>query len=232
MIHNGKRGHGKIIFVTGTDTGVGKTLLATLLLYHLREQGCHALGMKPFACASRADTRLLQEAQDCELTVEEISPFYFPRPVAPLIAAEKLKRKISKDEVLTRIRRLKNRVEYLIIEGCGGLLVPLGKNYTVADLIAALNCSAVVVGRNKLGTINHTLLTANALNEIGKRDFKVVLMNQRRSDVSSETNRQTLEKLLRRPVIEFPFLRGNTGVSVTLRNSHEKVKKILARILE
>ena len=79
----------KIIFITGTDTGVGKTLLTALLLHHLRQTGVHALAMKPFCSGGRADVRLLQSLQRGELSDAEMNPFYFAEPIAPFVAAKK-----------------------------------------------------------------------------------------------------------------------------------------------
>ena len=152
----------RIIFVTGTDTGVGKTLLTGLLLYHLRQRGCHALAMKPFCSGSRADTEFLRAVQDGELTSDEVTPFFFAEPLAPLVAARKHRRTIRLKEVVRRIRRLSDRCECLLIEGIGGLLVPLGEGFTVRDLVARLGCEVIIVSRNRLGTINHTILTGAA----------------------------------------------------------------------
>src|ERR1017187_6787143 len=84
----------------GTDTGVGKTLLTGLLLHHLRQSGCHALAMKPFCAGSRSDTEFLLAAQDGELTPDEITPFFFAEPLAPLVAARRHHRNIRLPEVL------------------------------------------------------------------------------------------------------------------------------------
>src|SRR6185312_6066960 len=83
---------GKIVFITGTDTGVGKTIFTGLLVRHLREHGVHALAMKPFCSGGRGDVKLLRAMQDAELTENEINPFYFPKPVAPLVDARRSKR--------------------------------------------------------------------------------------------------------------------------------------------
>src|SRR5271165_6767216 len=146
-----------IIFITGTDTGVGKTLLAGLLLHHLRQSGARALAMKPFCSGGLADVRLLQSLQPGELSDRVMNPFYFKQPVAPLVAAA-TRPAIRPGEVLKKIRLVATRCDCLIIEGSGGLLVPLGSGFTVADLIAGLDGRVVVVARNRLGTINHTLL--------------------------------------------------------------------------
>src|SRR6266700_3692182 len=101
----------RIIFITGTDTGVGKTVLTGLLLCHLRQNGCHALAMKPFCCGSRADVGLLHRLQDGELAPDEINPFYFPEPLAPFVAGRKQRRSIRLQTVLDGIRRLAGRGE-------------------------------------------------------------------------------------------------------------------------
>src|SRR5579859_1790852 len=132
----------KIIFITGTDTGVGKTVLTALLLYHLRlERRGHskALAIKPFCSGSRADVNLLQSFQPGELSDDEANPFYFREAVAPLVALRKSRRKIALKEVLRRIETVKNKCDCLLIEGSGGLLVPLAETFSVADLIVQLS---------------------------------------------------------------------------------------------
>ncbi|MCX6928449.1 MAG: dethiobiotin synthase [Verrucomicrobia bacterium] len=125
----------RIIFITGTDTGVGKTLLTGLLLHYLRHSGCHALAMKPFCSGSRADAEFLHAVQENELTLDEINPFFFSEPLAPLVAARKHQRSICLSSVLRRIRSLASRCQCLLVEGIGGVMVPLGEGFCVADLI-------------------------------------------------------------------------------------------------
>ena len=92
--------------------------------------------------------------------------------------------------------RYKSKSDVLVIEGSGGLMVPLGERYTVADLIRALDCEVVIVSRNKLGTINHTLLTVDALRRLRPRKLGVVLMEQGTEDASTSTNFGILKELL------------------------------------
>ena len=94
----------RTIFITGTDTGVGKTLLTALLLTHLRDGGCKARALKPFSSGGREDAELLFKLQDGELTLDEINPFHFSEPLAPLVAARIHRRSISLREVLAHIR--------------------------------------------------------------------------------------------------------------------------------
>ena len=219
----------KIIFITGTDTGVGKTLLTGLLLHHLRESGIRALAMKPFCSGGRADIRLLQSLQRGELSDSEMNPYYFAQPVAPLVAAKK-GRALRLPEVIQKIKNVAARCDCLLIEGSGGLLVPLAQHFTVADLIAALDCWVIIAARNRLGTINHTLLTCQALRarRISNRRQKVVLMSPGTVDLSSRTNQKVLTNLLRpTPVFAIPFLGQKASNASTIRNNHPKIKRTL-----
>jgi dethiobiotin synthetase len=236
---------GKIIFITGTDTGVGKTVFTALLLHHLRTSGVHALAMKPFCSGGRADVRLLRAMQDRELSEDEINPFYFPEPVAPLVSARRHNTLISLAEVLRSIKRISHRCECLLIEGSGGLFVPLGENsrgqeYLVSNLIDSLRCETIVVSRNRLGTINHTLLTINGLQNILKKSgakrvtsakkIQIALVQEAKSDPSCATNLRILSELCAPiPVLPLRFLGENASKSEVLKKKYKKVKKTLAR---
>ena len=274
----------RLIFITGTDTGVGKTLLTGLLLHHLRQSGCHALALKPFCSGSTADVEILHALQDGELSCDEINPFYFAEPVAPLVAARIHRRKIPLDVVLDHIRSVAVRLapnskaqppssralrrsgglkfnllrqehyggravqgsgrpstlalqpSTLLIEGSGGLLVPLGEGFTVSDLIKKLVCEVIVVARNRLGTLNHTLLTVESLQSAGIQRVNVVIMqpqrSQRSTDPSRDSNPEILAELIDPvPVISLPFLGVDALGLEALKRNAKKCKKTLARIL-
>jgi dethiobiotin synthetase len=233
MKSRARRRQGRIIFVTGTDTGVGKTILTGLLVHHLRAEGVDALAMKPFCSGSRADVRLLRAMQDAALTEEEINPFYFPEPIAPLVSARQRKHLISLGEVVQRIKTITARCECLLIEGSGGLLVPLGEKFLVSDLIQRLHCDVIVVARNQLGTINHTLLTVNALKRFCVKNIAVALMSTSKKDASVKTNGEVLSGLMKGiGVHSIIFLGKNPSKSGVLKKSHRKVKKTLAGFCE
>jgi dethiobiotin synthetase len=251
----------KIVFITGTDTGVGKTLLTALLLCHLRARGARALALKPFCSGGRADAELLHQLQDGELTLEEINPFYFPEPVAPLISARKHHRTIPLEQVVQHIHSITSRLSslsvvspsrfpiqnskfkiqnYLLIEGSGGLLVPLGKGYTVRDLISRLDCRVLVVSRNRLGTINHTLLTIQSLVDpiphsalrIPHSALRLVLMDSASQDISSRSNPAILAELLAPiPLVRVPFLGPRCFSISALEKNAKNFQKTLARLL-
>lgn len=223
----------RTIFVTGTDTGVGKTVFAASLVYVLRSQKVNAVGIKPFCSGSRDDIVALQSVQPGALTAEEVNPFYFHAPVAPLAVIRQTRRNIPLKNALAKIRRVRERCDVLVIEGSGGLMVPLGEGYTVADLIRALKCEVVIVSQNRLGTINHTLLTVDAVKRLEPKKLNVVLMPRATRDASTPTNFGILHDLLRpTPILPYPFL-GRKRTRVRLFRQNAKIlKKVLATYLE
>jgi dethiobiotin synthetase len=222
---------GQIIFITGTDTGVGKTLLAALLLAHLRSQDCHVLAMKPFCSGGLDDVEILYRIQKAEISMERISPFHFEEPVAPLVAARRSGRSVTLSEAIRQIVKLARECELLLVEGAGGLFVPLGEAYTMADLIKALHCPVLLVVRNRLGAINHTLLTLNALRALSVSKTKIVLMEAKRTSLASATNLELLKELsVPDPVFRIPFLGQNASRVQSIIRAAKKLKKTLAQI--
>lgn len=221
----------RIIFITGTDTGVGKTVLTALLLLHLRSSGVKALAMKPFCSGGLKDVRIIQAIQKNALSPAQVNPFYFPEPLAPLAAARKQGRILRIEEAILAIREAASHCDLLLVEGAGGVLVPVGDTFTVADVIASLDCEVVVVARNQLGTINHTNLTIEALQFRKVRRLKVVLMNNNRRDSSFDSNasmlRQTIGNI---GVFELPHLGKQPLLRRRLKDCVKKTKKTLAQI--
>lgn len=224
----------KIFFVTGTDTGVGKTVVTASLLYALRKRGTRALAMKPFCSGRRTDVRLLQSVQQREITDQEANPFYFPLPLAPLLAARKMKRNISPAEVLERIAHVARKCDFLLVEGAGGLLAPLGDNFSAVDLIRNLQCDVCVVGANKLGVLNLTLLTIAALQPVPAAKIKVVLSQTKRSqELSSKSNVPLLAELLAPlPVSSLPHLGPRASSYSAVRRNHPRIKSLAAALLD
>jgi dethiobiotin synthetase len=232
----------RAIFITGTDTGVGKTVLTALLLCHLRARGCNTLALKPLCSGDRTDARLLTALQD-PLTIDEINPHHFSDPIAPLAAARQQRQVVSLGEVVRNVQRDSRRCDYLLIEGAGGLMAPLGEGFDALELIRQLRCEVIVVARNKLGVINHTLLTLRALGACGARadraaerrrigGCKVVLMERRIKDLPSRSNPGLLAELIA-PVslIHLPFLGPNCRAAGAVQKNAKKLKKSLAQIL-
>jgi dethiobiotin synthetase len=212
---------------------VGKTVLTGLLLCHLRQAGRTALALKPFCSGGTGDVDVLDALQDHELPRRRVNPFYFTEPVAPLVAARRQRRRIALREVLDCVYSAAGQCECLLVEGAGGLLAPLGEGYTAAEVISRLNCETIVVARNKLGAINHTLLTARALRSASAGALKFVVMQPRRQDLATRTNMAVLAEWLGTGgVFSLPFLGPRCrGVGV-LRKNAVKFEKVLQQVLK
>jgi dethiobiotin synthetase len=183
-------------FITGTDTGVGKTVLTALLVRHLRERGVNAVALKPVCSGDRADARALHAASAGALTLDEINPWHFRAPVAPLLAARCDRKRVAPAGVLAHVRAMQKRFDMVLIEGAGGLLSPLGENFDSRDLIAALRATPMVVCPNRLGAVNQILLTLAALPRSASCRARVVLMSPSKPDASASTNVSLLAEFL------------------------------------
>jgi dethiobiotin synthetase len=162
-------------FVTGTDTEVGKTYVASLWIAGLRERGIDAVGMKPVACGSREDAEALRAASGQGIGLDEVNPVCFELPAAPMVAANAEGREADIGAILRAWEHLRSRHGTVIVEGVGGWLVPIRRDFFVADLAERMALPVVVVARNVLGTINHTLLTVESIRSRGMVCAGVVL---------------------------------------------------------
>jgi dethiobiotin synthetase len=222
----------RIIFITGTDTGVGKTVFTSLLLIHLRNAGVKALAMKPFCSGGTQDLEVYRGIQGEELPPKLLNPYYFPEPLAPLIAARKAHRRIYLSAVIRTIRAAQEGCECLLVEGAGGVLVPIAKGLMLADLIAALKCEVLLVARDKIGTLNHTFLSIEALRHRGARNIKVILVGQARPDMSSRDNGRCIAKTIENiDVFSIGYSKRVAKNSLTKAGCAKKLKKTLARIM-
>lgn len=221
----------RLLFITGTDTGVGKSVLTGLLLAAARDRGRRTLALKPFCSGGRADARLLRSLQANELSLDEVNPLFFAEPVSPLAAARRHRRRIALPEVVRHIRHIADRCDELLIEGAGGLLVPVGARWSVLDLICELGCETLVVARNRLGTINHTLLTVQALRSAGIRKVQVILMDAARGDASTASNATLLTELLgSTPLTVVPWLGTGCRRPAVLQVKARALRRSLERI--
>ena len=204
------------LFITGTDTGVGKTFVACGLAALLRDLGYRVGVMKPAetGCAEKdgelfaEDAVRLKEASGCGVPLEKICPYQLREPLAPSIAAERAGVRIDIDHLLAVYNEISAQHDMTLVEGAGGLMAPLLPSFTYADLARVLKLPLIVVAANKLGVINHLLLTLEHANCKGLRVLGYVL-NQIESPLSlaAETNREVLANLSAAPCLaELPFL--------------------------
>lgn len=185
-------GIAKGLFVTGTDTGVGKTVVSAALVRRLVQTGCSVGVMKPVETGVQAgaqedsDAGRLMAAAGVEDALDLVSPYRFHAPLAPFAAACVEGRNIDREQILRQYERLASRYSCVVVEGAGGLLVPMGSDWSMPDLISRLQLPVVLVGRAGLGGINHALLTLESLERIGIGTFALVLNETRPSTTSAE----------------------------------------------
>ena len=223
---------GQLIGVTGTGTGVGKTVLTALLTIQLRSTSQRAIAMKPFCAGSWADSELLQAANEQERTLEQITPVYCEQGLAPLAALGDEQAKQAVKTAVDSIRKEQEATSILLLEGIGGAAVPISVNTTVGEVFQAVGAQQLVVGVNRLGVINEVLLTSRYLEALGGRRPGIILMEEKEADQSAESNAEVISQVLGHSrICKIPFL-GETGsVGSELKQHQKKLTKTLVEIL-
>ena len=187
------------LLVTGTDTGIGKTFVACALAHALRARGTTVAVMKPVetgVVSDPEDALRLREAAADPAPLDDICPYRLRAPLAPAVAARAEGVTIDLARLETLIRRRQEAADVLLVEGAGGLLVPIRDAITYADLAARLELPLLVVAANRLGTINHCVLTARAAAAAGLTVLGFVLSQPTRErDASATSNTATIEHL-------------------------------------
>lgn len=199
---------GKVLFITATDTGVGKTTVSAALAKLLKENGINAGYFKPVETGVEEyplDGKLLSDITGQPL--EEAVLYQFKNPLAPYPASEIEGVDIDLDKIKQHYHNLRQKYEFLIVEGAGGVYVPIIKNYTYADLVKELNLPVLIVSRAKLGTINHTVLTVKALE--GAKITGIVMNGFDGGDISEKTNPRIIQEMTGIPVIAKCFSSQN-----------------------
>lgn len=160
-------------FVTGTDTDAGKTYVSVKLLEKAASEGKTTLGIKPIASGCENDINddavKLKAASTVDLPLNTINPFRFINPIAPHIAAKQESKSLDAKTICDAIQPLLNQADFTIVEGAGGLMVPLNDQETLVDLIQTLDIPVILVVGMKLGCINHALLTRQMIDQCGLR---------------------------------------------------------------
>ncbi|MDE2180366.1 MAG: dethiobiotin synthase [candidate division NC10 bacterium] len=211
----------KGLFITGTDTGVGKTLITAGLAHALRACGIDVGVMKPVetGCPTRngllrpLDALTLREAAGSRDTLDLINPYRFREPLAPLVAAERSRRCIEIDRLLERFGRLADRHAMMLVEGAGGLLVPITEELSFLDLATRLRLPLLIVVGSRLGALNHARLTVEAA-RAARVPVTGAIVNRATPERSPAhiTNLSALHRLLPIPVLgEIPYLGSIRG---------------------
>ena len=208
------------IFITGTDTGVGKTHVTALLLRELRWRGVNAAAFKPISCGEggRNDARIYHELMGREAPLGLINPVYLKHSLAPSVAARLERRRIDLGKIRSVYRLLTSDFGPLLVEGAGGLMVPIRDDYYVADLAKALKLPLLVVARLGLGTINHSLLTVRQAQACGLKVAGIVLNDAigGKRGLAAKTNIEVVPALCGVPLLGV-VPHGKTGAQAVAR---------------
>jgi dethiobiotin synthetase len=237
----------KGIFITGTDTGVGKTIVSAAIIRALIKKGIRVGAMKPIETGCKkangkrqtakgkrqgetlipSDGMFLKEMAEMDDPIDLTTPIRFENPLAPMVASELEKRPVALNKIFSAYKAFSKKYDFMVVEGVGGLLVPILKRqeakdkgqevYFVADLIKDLKLPVIVVARPTLGTINHTLLTVNHALREGLNVLGVIINYHMPpvGDIAEKTNPDVLKELCPVPVIGMlPYIKGITLNSI------------------
>ncbi len=207
----------KGIFITGTDTGVGKTVVAGGLACALMREGFDVGVMKPVqtGCLETADgllapdTNFLINITDVRDNIDLITPYRFKEPLAPSVSAETEGREIDIERIITSYNLLTKIHDSIIVEGVGGILVPIWKDLLFIDLIKKLSIPIIIVARTGLGTINHTLLTARYAHDNGIEIIGIIFnhTDKKEDGIAERTNPDIIKRLCNIPILGIlPFI--------------------------
>jgi dethiobiotin synthetase len=232
----------KGFFITATDTGVGKTVVAAALVRALSREGLSVCGMKPVesGCKSKggalipADGNFLKEVSEVSEPISSITPVRFKEPLAPLVAAKRKGIKIDLKKIWLKFRELSEKYDAVVVEGIGGLMVPIKEEYFVSDLASDIGLPVIVVASAYLGTINHTLLTVE---HAQSKDLDVagIIFNhpsKPEGTVAEKTNPDVVEDLAQVPVIGvMPYLEKMSASAIESAASENLDLGILRKYL-
>lgn len=229
----------KGFFITGTDTGVGKTFATLWLMQALRERGLSVVGMKPVATGAvwrggvlvNEDALALQAAASIPLPYAQVNPYVFEPPTSPHIAAAAAGQKINLERIVETFEELRDTADCILVEGVGGWKVPLNEREQVADLARVLGLPVILVVGLRLGCLNHALLTEAAFAASGT-DFAGWIANRIVGDLPylSETLRTLGTALGNPPLISLPYCAGARQPPQDIRRDPlpEEILRVLA----
>jgi dethiobiotin synthetase len=215
--------------VTGTDTGVGKTYVSTVLLGLMRRRGLRVAAMKPVeagvgAADPSSDAMRLREAAGEQDPLEQVRPILIAEPLAPWVALARAGGGVDLNTLDAAFHALSEGRDAIVVEGAGGLLVPLTRDLAFDGLFVGWGLDLVVVAGNRRGTLNHTMLTVRAAHDAGLRVRGVVLnaLGPESRGIAERTNLEALLELLEPvPVVPFPWIRKDRPLDYALEIAEE-----------
>ena len=225
------------IFITGTDTGVGKTMVSGMLARALLEEGQNVITQKWIQTGSDTfsddiDTHLelmKRKREDIEGCMQDVAPYVLSFPSSPHLAAEIEKTSIDAEKIKNSFLRLKSKFDFVVVEGSGGLKVPISDKTLMVDIVDDLKIPTIIVAENKLGAINQTLLTVDALKERNMPILGIIfnrLSEGMWDEIVLKDNKSIVERISQVQVL------GELGFSRNFDFLYEGFRRIAVRILE
>jgi dethiobiotin synthetase len=192
----------KGIFVTATDTEVGKTYVSCKIAEALKNLNINVGVFKPVSSGDRNDAKELIKSSQIKESVEKVTPVFFKNPMSPYSASLIENKIFNLKKVYSCFKYFLDKYKFVIVEGVGGVLVPLKKDFFVSDLIKNFKLPVIVVARHNLGTINHTLLTVEQLKKSNQKILGIILNgNKNKKDISCQTNETLIKKITKLNVL-------------------------------
>jgi len=224
--------------VVGTDTGVGKTVFTGLLAKYMITRGLLTCLVKPFCSGGKRDIYFLQSVNE-ESDQNKINYWYCDKPISPAAWELRTGKLIDSDNMIIRLTRETERkdCDILLVEGVGGLLAPITLRHTVASLGQELGSSIIIIAQNRVGVINHVLLTVEAALSRGLSVSSIILMGQEEPDSSADDNAELIRIHMPnisnfKGVYEFPWLEEEADNPKLISTNVEKTKEVLGKIFD
>ena len=222
----------KSYFVTGTDTGVGKTIVTAALTASIKKMGIDVGVMKPIATGierkndfKSSDVSILCQASGVDDPEDLINPIFMPLPASPYDVSKILKLTFDKTIIFEKFEKLKSRHEMLLVEGIGGIMTPILSDYFVADLIREMGLETIIVTRSTLGTLNHTMLTVKACHEYQIPIKGIVVNNYDENGSPAEKNSpSTIYEITHIPILGvLPFVKDYQNTTMMISHVEKNV---------
>lgn len=231
-------------FITATDTGVGKTVVSAALAQYLKKQGYSVAVMKPLATGGivrnkkyvSEDVLFHQRALGKNENYELLNPYCFLKPLSPYAASILEKKNILIKKIISAYKALSEKYDIVIVEGIGGILVPIKKNYFVADLTRDMKLPLLIIARPGLGTLNHTLMTIKTAQSYQLKIAGIIFNHTQKpaGDISEKTNAEILRQLTSIPVLgTFPYdPHTNMQKGIIGKKLQNAAKKLMIKLMK
>jgi len=219
-------------FITATDTGVGKTTVTAALAACIKKQGIDVGVMKPIATGilqkdgfKSSDVSILCNACKVNDSEDLVNPIFLPIPASPYDASKMLNVPFDKKIIFENFEKLKNKHKMLLVEGIGGIMTPLSKNYFVADMVKEMSLETIIVTRSTLGTLNHTMMTVKTCHNY-KIPIKGIIINNydEKGDPVEKNAPLTIHEITNIPILGvLPFIKNYHNIEMMISHMEKNI---------